>query len=62
MGFEYFKMGGAGMTCMKHTSASDPIKEIKGPAIDKQCDSMCQECYEYLKQDQTPPLALANNL
>ena len=53
---------GAGITCMERTSASDPIREIKGPVIDEQCDSMCRECYKYLKKNQTPPLALANNL
>jgi hypothetical protein len=39
-----------GVTCLARKSADNPIEEIQGPIIDRNCKHACQECISYLKK------------
>ena len=51
-----------GVTRLPRKSADDPIEEIQGPIINKNCKHACQECISYLEKKKMPPTALANGL
>ena len=51
-----------GVTHLPRNSMNDPIKEIDGPIIDKNCQHVCQECISFLEKKVMPPMALANGL
>ena len=52
-----------GVTCLPRKSIDDPIKEMDGPILDKNCKHVCHRCVSFLKKKEImPPMALANGL
>lgn len=51
-----------GMTRKMRKSNSDPVEEIKGPVMDKTCNSICVLCENSLTNGKIPVNSLANGL
>ena len=49
-----------GMTRLPRKSAEDPIEEIQGLILDKNCKHACCNCISYIENKTMPPTALAN--
>ena len=49
-----------GVTRLPRKSAEDPIEEIQGPILDKNCKHACRTCISYIENKTMPPMALAN--
>ena len=60
--FDILNREGCGITRKERKKSTDPIEEIKGPVMDDKCKYVCKSCYYALNKNQSPSLALANNL
>src|SRR5271168_1609868 len=51
-----------GVTRLPRKSMDDPIKEMDGPILHKNCKHVCHKCVSFLQKKVMPPMALANGL
>jgi ATP-dependent exoDNAse (exonuclease V), alpha subunit - helicase superfamily I member len=49
-----------GVTRKERVSSDQPIKELRGPVMDNDLDSICMSCHETMDRGYLPTLALAN--
>jgi hypothetical protein len=49
-----------GVTREERVSSDQPVKEMKGPVMDSNLDSICMSCHETMDRGYLPILALAN--
>ncbi|TFK53372.1 hypothetical protein OE88DRAFT_1606545, partial [Heliocybe sulcata] len=53
---------GRNITRKERKIAGDPVEIVPGPILAENCDSVCENCINYLKTDRRPIHALANGL
>ncbi|KAJ3820792.1 hypothetical protein F5880DRAFT_1487394, partial [Lentinula raphanica] len=51
-----------GVTRVIRTSSDEPIRECRGPVIDKNCDQVCVTCRSSIRVGKIPRFALCNGL
>ncbi|KAJ3764371.1 hypothetical protein EV360DRAFT_31602, partial [Lentinula raphanica] len=51
-----------GVTRVVRTSAEEPIRECRGPVVDKQCAQVCSTCRASIREGKVPRFALCNGL
>lgn len=61
-GLDFLGDYSSGCTRQERKNAKEPVQEIEGPVVDRNCCLVCPSCFKYLKNKKLPPKALANGL
>ncbi|KAH7905865.1 hypothetical protein BJ138DRAFT_1017121, partial [Hygrophoropsis aurantiaca] len=50
----------AGITRRPRTHSTEPVLDLEGPVLNRQCSGVCRGCIDVLRRGKTPTLSLAN--
>lgn len=51
---------GRNLTRRERKTADEPVSEVEGPILDRNCRHVCTSCERYLRKKSVPPSSLAN--